>query len=51
MDSKTDKEDGYFERSAWCHNCNKPFIYYHTGMDEPDYECPRCNSNKLVTVP
>lgn len=31
--------------------CDRPFIYYHTLMNEPDYECPRCNSDKHVTVP
>lgn len=41
----------YKEYSAWCHDCSRPFVYYFSGMDEPDWECPRCNSDKYVTVP
>lgn len=47
----TENKNDYREYSAWCHNCSRPFIYYCSTMEEPDYDCPRCKSNKDVTVP
>jgi rubrerythrin len=49
--TKLEEIPEYKEYSAWCHDCGRPFIYYTTAMDEPDYECPRCNSSEYVTVP
>lgn len=43
--------EGVKRYSAWCHRCGQDFMYYSTDMDKPNYTCPKCDSNKYVTVP